>query len=84
MVYQKRRKKYQKDRSINPRPTTVKPMTDPAEKATFKPRFRLWEAPCAVRQLAIVAVRMPMKPDRPEKKPPVIKAKDADAQILPL
>ncbi len=32
-------------------------------------------APCAVRELAAVAVFMPNQPARPEKKPPVIKAK---------
>ena len=74
-VYQKRRKKYQNDRSKSPRPTTVKPMTLPAEKATRRPRFRLSEAALAVRQLAMVAVFMPMKPARPLKKPPVTKAK---------
>ena len=31
----------QMDTSSRPRPTTVKPMTAPEEKATFRPRFRL-------------------------------------------
>ena len=73
--YQNFRKKNQKDRSKSPRPTTVKPMTAPALNATFRPEFRLSVAAQAVRQLAAVAIFMPMKPDRPEKKPPVIKAK---------
>ena len=70
-----------KRRSINhtlissrPRPTTVKPMTEPAEKATRRPRFRPSRQALAVRQLALVAMRIPTKPDRPEKKPPVRKA----------
>ena len=62
-------------RSSRPRPTTVKPMTEPALKATRRPLFRLLEAALAVRQLAMVAVRMPIKPDRPLKKPPVRNAK---------
>ena len=74
VVYQNLRKKYQMERSRRPRPTTVKPMTLPAENATRRPLFRLFWAALAVRQLAIVAVFMPMKPDRPLKKPPVIKA----------
>jgi len=50
-------------------------MTEPAEKATRRPRFSpSWQA-LAVRQLEAVAIFMPMKPDRPEKKPPVRKAK---------
>ena len=61
--------------SSRPSPTTVKPMTVPAEKATFRPEFRLvWQA-LAVRALEAVAIFMPTKPDRPEKKPPVTKAK---------
>ena len=67
--------KYHTVRSKSPRPTTVNPMTDPAENATLRPLFRLSEAPWAVRQLAMVAVLMPMNPDSPEKNPPVRKAK---------
>ena len=63
--------KYQIVRSRSPSPTTVKPITEPAEKATLRPLFRLREAPSAVLQFAIVAVRIPIKPDKPEKKPPV-------------
>ena len=55
--------------SRSPSPTTVKPMTEPAEKATLRPRFRLlWQA-AAVRALALVAICMPTNPDRPEKNP---------------
>ena len=71
-----------KRRSINhtlisskPRPTTVKPITEPAEKATRRPRFRPSRQALAVRQLALVAIRIPTKPLRPEKKPPVRNAK---------
>ena len=61
--------------SRRPSPTTVKPMTEPAENATFSPLFRLvWQA-AAVRALALVAICMPTKPERPEKNPPVTKAK---------
>ena len=52
----------------------MKPITEPALNATRRPLFRLCEAALAVRQLAMVAVRMPMKPESPEKKPPVRKA----------
>ena len=61
--------------SSRPRPTTVKPMTEPAENATRRPLFRPSRQALAVRQLALVAMRMPTKPDRPEKKPPVRNAK---------
>ena len=54
-------------RSRRPSPTTVKPMTEPAEKAILRPRLRLSEAPWAVRALAPVAVRIPTKPERAEK-----------------
>ena len=37
VVYQNLRKKYQMERSRRPRPTTVKPMTLPAENATRRP-----------------------------------------------
>ena len=71
----KRSRKNHTEMSSRPRPTTVKPMTEPAEKATRRPRFSpSWQA-LAVRQLEAVAIFMPMKPDRPEKKPPVRKAK---------
>ncbi len=51
------------------------PITVPAEKATRRPGFRPLRAAAAVRQLARVATDMPMNPERPEKKPPVMKAK---------
>ena len=63
------------DTSSRPSPTTVKPMTDPAEKATFSPRFRLSEAAWAVRALAAVATFMPTNPARAEYTPPLRKAK---------
>ena len=67
----KRRSKNQTEMSRRPRPTTVKPMTLPAEKATRRPLFRPSRQALAVRQLALVAIRIPTKPLRPEKKPPV-------------
>ena len=65
----------QMDTSSRPRPTTVKPMTAPEEKATFRPRLRLSWAALAVRALAEVAIFMPTKPARPDQMPPVRKAK---------
>ena len=60
--------------SRRPRPTTVNPITEPAEKATFSPLFRpFWQA-AAVLALALVAICIPTKPERPEKNPPVRKA----------
>ena len=40
----KRRMTNQMEMSSMPRPTTVKPMTEPEEKATRRPLFRLSEA----------------------------------------
>ena len=57
--------------SSRPRPTTVKPMTLPAENATRRPLFRPSRQALAVRQLALVAIRIPTKPLSPEKNPPV-------------
>ena len=65
------RRMNQRAMSKRPRPTTVSPMTAPERKATLRPEFRLRRAALAVRPEAYVAVRMPMKPARPEKKPPV-------------
>ena len=61
--------------SSRPRPTTVSPITAPERNAIFRPPSRLWRAALAVRAEAKVAVFMPKKPARPEKKPPVRKAK---------
>ncbi len=70
--------------SSMPRPTTVKPITEPEEKATRRPLFRLSEAACAVRALELVAIFMPMKPASMEKMPPVTKAKGVNLEsILP-
>ena len=77
------RMKYQMVRSSRPRPTTVKPMTVPASKATRRPELRLLEAALAVRQLAMVAVRMPTKPARPEKNAPVRKANGVNQESMP-
>ena len=61
--------------SRSPRPTTTKPITEPAEKAILRPLPRLDWAAQAVRLLACVAIFMPKKPESAEKRPPVIKAK---------
>ena len=61
--------------SSRPSPTTVKPITLPAENATRRPLFSPSRQALAVRALAAVAIFIPIKPDRPEKKPPVRKAK---------
>ena len=50
-------------------------MTEPAEKATRRPLLSPSLAALAVRALAAVAIFMPIKPESPEKKPPVMKAK---------
>ncbi len=60
------RMRNQTETSSIPRPTTVKPMTEPEEMATRSPRFRLSLAALAVRALAVVAMRMPTKPARQE------------------
>jgi hypothetical protein len=60
--------------SKRPRPTTVKPITEPAEKATLKPRFSPSRQAFAVLALEAVAIFMPIKPESAEKNPPVIKA----------
>ena len=62
---------YQMDMSRRPRPTTVRPITAPERKASFNPEFRLLVTALAVLAEAYVAVFMPTKPARPEKKPPV-------------
>ena len=56
----KRSRKNQMEMSSMPRPTTVKPMTEPEEKATRRPWFRLSIAAFAVRALALVEIFMPM------------------------
>ena len=69
------RSRYQIEISSSPSPTTVKPITEPAENATFRPLFRLFWHAAAVLAFALVAICIPTNPDRPEKKPPVTKAK---------
>ena len=58
-----------------PSPTTVNPMTEPEEKATRSPLFRLSLAAWAVRALEFVAIFIPMKPASMDQIPPVTKAK---------
>ena len=59
------------DKSRRPKPTTIRPMTAPLEKATLKALFKLLRAAWAVRALAFVATIMPINPDSPEKNPPL-------------
>ena len=68
--------------SSMPRPTTVNPMTEPEEKATRRPLFRLSEAACAVRALALVAIFMPMKPASMDQMPPVRNAKGVNWESI--
>ena len=68
--------------SSMPRPTTVKPMTEPEEKATRRPLFRLSEAAWAVRALELVAIFMPMKPASMDQMPPVRKAKGVNWESM--
>ena len=67
-------KRYQKEMSNRPSPTTTSPMTAPLLKATLSPLFRELRAALAVRAEAYVAVFMPRYPESPEKNPPVRKA----------
>ena len=57
-------------------------MTEPEEKATRRPLFRLSEAAWAVRALELVAIFMPMKPASMEKMPPVTKAKGVNLESI--
>ena len=57
-------------------------MTEPEEKATRRPLFRLSEAAQAVRALELVAIFMPMKPASMEKMPPVKKAKGVNLESI--
>jgi len=56
------------------KPTTTKPITEPARKDTVRASFSPRRAAFAVRALALVAVRIPRKPQRPEKNAPARKA----------
>ena len=64
-------RKNQIEISRSPSPTTVKPITLPAENATRRPRLSPSRQAFAVRALAAVAIFMPIKPESPEKNPPV-------------
>ena len=77
-----RRRKNHSVTSRMPRATTVKPMTEPAEKATRNPRLRPSEAAWAVRELAWVAIFMPMNPARRDQTPPVRKAKGVNLESM--
>ncbi len=70
--------------SSMPRPTTVKPITEPEENATRRPLFRLSEAACAVRALEFVAIFMPTRPASIDQMPPVTNANGVNLEsILP-
>ena len=69
------RRMNQMEMSRRPRPTTVKPITVPAENATLSPLLRPSRQAFAVLAFAFVAILIPMNPESPEKKPPVRKAK---------
>ena len=60
--------------SRSPRPTTVKPITEPAENATRRPLLRPSRQAFAVLALESVAIFIPTKPERAEKTPPVTNA----------
>ena len=77
------RRKYQIDRSQSPSPTTISPMTLPAEKAARSPLLRLLPQAVAVRAFAAVAIFMPKKPESPENAPPVRKAKGMNGDTNP-
>ena len=68
------RSRYQIEISRSPSPTTVNPITDPAENATFSPLFRLFWQAAAVLAFARVAICIPTNPESPEKNPPVTNA----------
>ena len=78
----KRRMVNQMVMSRMPRPTTVKPMTEPEEKATRRPRFRLSEAAWAVRALELVAIFMPIRPASMDQIPPVRNAKGVNLDSI--
>ena len=61
-------------KSKRPKPTTVRPITLPAEKATLRAAFKLFFAAAVVRFYALTAIDIPIKPERPEKNPPLKKA----------
>ena len=77
-----RRKKNHREMSSIPSPTTVKPITEPEEKATRRPWFRLSLAAWAVRALALVAIFMPTRPESMDHTPPVRKAKGVNRESI--
>ena len=72
------------ERSASPSPTTVSPITLPAENAARSARFKPLLAAVAVRPLAAVAIFMPKNPESPEKNPPVKKAKGKNFPTKPV
>ena len=66
--------KKNKERPNTARPATPKPITVPPPKETFSALGKLVRAACVVRELASVAILIPMFPANPEKKAPKINA----------
>ena len=56
------------------RPATPSPITEPPPKDTASALLRLVRAACAVRTLALVAIRIPIKPASALKNAPIINA----------
>lgn len=56
-----------------PRPTTVRPMTDPDLKAIWRPSLSEWVHALHVRTLAMVATIMPSHPAEPDRIAPTRK-----------
>ena len=78
----RRRITNQREMSSIPSPTTVKPMTEPEEKATRSPLFRLSLAAWAVRALEFVAIFIPTRPASMDQIPPVRKAKGVNLESM--
>ena len=57
---------------ITAKPATPRPITVPPVKDTFNAFAKLVRAACVVRTLALVAIRIPMKPAKADKKAPVM------------
>ena len=70
--------------SKRPRPTTVSPITAPDENAILSPLLSDSLAPLAVLEFAYVAIFIPINPERPEKKPPVINANGTNGVSIPV
>ena len=69
--------------SKSPSPTTVRPITEPEEKAILRPLLSPSRAPFAVREFAYVAIFIPTNPESPEKNPPVKNANGTNGERNP-